>query len=607
MKDAANAGTESPPSHVPGGAAPGAVLFVGVIWLLMLAAALAFVWNYGSNVPYLDDWAVVPQMTGARPVTIDWLLLPNREHRPPVLRLVMVALFRLTGDLRVLMVVQVAALACLAFAMMHVARRVRGWTSYADAFFPLALLHLGYYEVFLISFHVAHVITAVLVGLLLLILVKWGTRLTGRTAALAAGCLVIAPWVTVVSVPYVIASSLWLGLAGASAWGRAGSRRTAVWAIALAAVGLAQLALLYHFHEDSTDVVVQVYGDAEPTGLLPVLRTVLQFAAMSLGHAAATFWPFAGSAVLALALVVAGTLLAAAWRGTSQERVGCVGLLLFLGAAAVLALGAGLRRTDSVFASYYAIAAVLGLPCLYLAAIRYCPPALGQLIPMCLFILLAATVSLNAWEALEYGTRRRAKALDFERDLRAGVPLYQLVRRHSEALCPSIIPPGQAFHAVLVLGLRGLRQSGTGDYSSLVENPAFREVRLPVVPAHLHDMTWKGRTGQSASGDAHALFPLPRSLHVAGIRVRYEHLDSELPLPLFEVGWRKDGQKEFGEADKYHDFREEERYLSGMSIDEKALTFWIDATIDCLLVRPDNRPCRFRISEIVLLVAADAG
>jgi hypothetical protein len=39
-----------------------AALFVWGVWLLMLLAALGFVWRYGSNVPYLDDWDIVPRV-----------------------------------------------------------------------------------------------------------------------------------------------------------------------------------------------------------------------------------------------------------------------------------------------------------------------------------------------------------------------------------------------------------------------------------------------------------------------------------------------------------------------------------------------------------------
>jgi hypothetical protein len=48
-----------------------ASLFVWGIWMLMFAAAIGFVWQYGSNVPSWDDWDMVPTMTGYQPVTAD--------------------------------------------------------------------------------------------------------------------------------------------------------------------------------------------------------------------------------------------------------------------------------------------------------------------------------------------------------------------------------------------------------------------------------------------------------------------------------------------------------------------------------------------------------
>jgi hypothetical protein len=88
---------------------------------------------------------------------------------------------------------RVCALGILAFGMIMVAKRVRGCASYADAFFPLALLQLGRYEFFILSNLICYVVPAVLAGILLLVIVGRATQLTLGSTVVAGVCLVLLP------------------------------------------------------------------------------------------------------------------------------------------------------------------------------------------------------------------------------------------------------------------------------------------------------------------------------------------------------------------------------------------------------------------------------
>ena len=112
---------------------------------MMAIAALAFVWRFGSDVPFWDEWNLVDALTGARPITLEWLWAPHNGHRIPLPKLLLLGLYKLSGgDFRVGMYFDVAALAAIAAAMMWASRRMRqGEPSYVDAVFPLLLLHLG--------------------------------------------------------------------------------------------------------------------------------------------------------------------------------------------------------------------------------------------------------------------------------------------------------------------------------------------------------------------------------------------------------------------------------------------------------------------------------
>src|SRR5438132_621057 len=119
-------------------------LIVLVVWGMMVIAELVFVWEYGSNVPSWDGWDMVPTLTGAQPVTWSWLWSQHNEHRVPLPRLILLGLNKVTIlDFRGGMYLEVCIMATLAAAMIVVARRLRGTTSYTDLFFPLILLDWG--------------------------------------------------------------------------------------------------------------------------------------------------------------------------------------------------------------------------------------------------------------------------------------------------------------------------------------------------------------------------------------------------------------------------------------------------------------------------------
>jgi hypothetical protein len=144
MKSVLSERHESPSLQKPRGRlACGANCFVWCVWGVMLLAALAFVWKFGSNIPYWDEWGqMVPILAGEKPVNVAWLWSEHNGHRIPLPKLLLLAAYKLTGsDFRVGMYANVLALGALAFTMIRVAKALRGGSSYADAFFPLVLLH----------------------------------------------------------------------------------------------------------------------------------------------------------------------------------------------------------------------------------------------------------------------------------------------------------------------------------------------------------------------------------------------------------------------------------------------------------------------------------
>lgn len=227
----------------PSDADRGAVLLVWGTWALMLLAALAFVGKYGSNVPHSDDWFLVPVLSGEQPVTAGWVWAPHAEHRIPLARLTQVALYRLTGcDFRAGMFFQVCVLGILSAVMIRAARALRGWTAYTDVFFPLVWLNWGNCRSLLWSWQVAFLILVALVSVVLLVMVRRGSRPGAKAALLAGLCLVLLPLCGPTGLVFVPPFTVWLAWVGAGLRRspEPGDRRTGlvVWALLLAlAVG----------------------------------------------------------------------------------------------------------------------------------------------------------------------------------------------------------------------------------------------------------------------------------------------------------------------------------------------------------------------------------
>jgi hypothetical protein len=138
----------------------------------MLAATLVFVARYGPAEPHADEALYIPQWLGVEPADAAWLWAQHNEHRSPLPKFVLLALFRLTGDFRAAMFVSGLALGTLAAAMIWTARSVRGRLTYTDAIFPLALLNWGHWENLLFGWQLMFVSSTFFAGMLLVLVAR---------------------------------------------------------------------------------------------------------------------------------------------------------------------------------------------------------------------------------------------------------------------------------------------------------------------------------------------------------------------------------------------------------------------------------------------------
>ena len=162
------------------------------LFAVMLGMVFACIAIYGHNVPLSEDWGMVPALVGQEPNLGKWLWAQNNEHRLPLQRAVYLLLLKSAGgDFRIGMVANTLMLGGLCLIMIFTARQVRGGqTRWSDAFFPLALLHLGHWENMGWGWAIQFVISVVLVCAWLLIIVD-NSWLRSPKIAIAAGLVIV--------------------------------------------------------------------------------------------------------------------------------------------------------------------------------------------------------------------------------------------------------------------------------------------------------------------------------------------------------------------------------------------------------------------------------
>jgi hypothetical protein len=569
----------------------------------LLLAALALVASCGTNVPYSDEWEEVPVLTGEQPLNAAWLWSQHLDHRIPLAKLIWIGLLQLTGhDFRAGMVLNVLALAALALALVLTARALRGWTSYSDAFLPLAVLNPGQYENFLWSWQVAFVCSTVLAGTVLVVIVRNKGPLSPGAAALAGACVLLLPLVGANGLALVPALALWLGYAGFFQWScpEPQGKRYALFTWTLTTAALLLVALYF-------------YGYARPAGSPPhpglraSLRTIAQFLSGGLGPAAAPLWPLSGVVLLGVLLLSGGVLLVI-WLRQPQDRFRVVGLLLFFGAMASLALGIGWARAGEIlwapdpgFHNRYVTLAVPLLCGVYFCWVLYRGPG-GRLAQVALLVLLCLLFQPNVRAGLAGATALRKQCEAFEQDLLAGTPPFILAERHGDAIYWS----GEK----LAAHLKALHQVGLGRFRLLQPDPVWREEPVPVEPAEVSHLTWRDGLGQGLDANSSLTFSLPEPRFVYAIRLKCSYGPTGLnpPRAVLRLLWRKNGQKDFTRTVPEFLRLPFPTWRPDLPMDRAlSVTIWVKETVDEFRIHPDDKPFVVKLASIDLLVPARDG
>jgi len=401
-------------------------------------------------------------LAGEQPVTLSWLWAQHGAHRIPLIKLVFLTLYNhfTSYDFRIGVVFNVAALAALAAGMILTARRVRGYTAYSDAFFPLALLHWGLTAVRW-NFGVHYVCWTVVATSFLLIVVRHEGRISLQYALLGALCLLLLPMCGTIGLALVPALAAWLLLVSALEWrSENGNRRGSLVAVlgGAAAVGVA---LAYPLGFNFTS------GSRSEDFMLG-LRIGVRFLSAGFGAAFGAV-PHAPWQLIMPFLVVAslGGVASVIRTRRSELRRG-MGLVLFLAAMGCLALVIGVARGGRAqmdignFEHHYGILAVPFLSWVYLVwCLYYDSRPVGRLVQMSLLVLMCAVFCLNLYVPGDPARFRDAEER-FEDDVRAGLPAPLLAERHLKLFWGEEDP--DEGKVLVAEGMRLLRRTGADPF-----------------------------------------------------------------------------------------------------------------------------------------------
>jgi hypothetical protein len=392
------------------------------VWGAMTVALVLYLREYSRDLPFMDDFQMLPVLTRTAPVTLDWAWSQHIEHRPFLSRLILVGLWRFVADdFRVARYANLVLLALMAAAMLLLVRRLRGCFRPTDAVLPLAILNIAQAETLMIGFAMNLVLSS-FIAVALIIGVGICRERDGRAPTRFFGLSVVLLPLTGGS-GMAILPPLALWLAGDTAWGWWSGRRPAA---RDRAVGLGSLLTASIF------VALYLHGYHRPAWH-PLARSPQVVAVGALRFLNLAFTPRVGEywwpESLFLVAVVAATvlLLAVVACRMPSERPRALGLmavvLSILNLAVVLGLARGRLAPIIPLMSRYVTLAFPLLVAVYIAWLAYGPPRLRVAIHTSLLALIVLTSPHNRRYATNYGRTVRHAETGVEQALRDHKPV----------------------------------------------------------------------------------------------------------------------------------------------------------------------------------------
>lgn len=432
------------------------------IWAAMTIAMILYVRQNTRNVPYWDEFAMVPVMTGVEPVSLRWAWGLHNEHRPAISRLVMAGLYRTFGnDFRIVRYANALLFSAMAAAMLVLARTLRGSTRATDAVLPLTVLNLAQAECLVNGFAMNLILSSLLA--IVLIVTAGLARAGGRARMLAPTlglCLVLLPLTGGSGLTMIPPLALWL--AGYVMWGWWSGERPSVWSRAIGlALLLAGAALVVLYLRDYSRPSYHPLQSATTT----LVSCTLMFLSLAVYPQIETFaWP---SGLIAAAILAAtlGRLAIVCIRspGERPRAVGLIAIILSMVcvAAAVAAARASLGPERIMSSRYITLATPL-LCVVYLAWLLYGRARARLAVHLGLLLLMCLAIPNGRRFSRQYGQFVRDVERRVERRLKDHAPTATVMKL--------VYPDFHSDRELIRSSFKLLKAAGVGAFSEYDEN-----------------------------------------------------------------------------------------------------------------------------------------
>ncbi|MFO0805788.1 MAG: hypothetical protein U0791_22015 [Gemmataceae bacterium] len=419
------------------------------LWAALTVLTVAFVFSLGSNCPNADEWEFVPALLNREPLG-PWLWAQHNEHRLPLPRFLYWFLFQFTHDFRAGSLLQIAILSATSLAMMSLAARLRGAPHWADAFFPVSLLHVGHWENLLIGYNICFAFILALEAAIGAIAICTTRENAFRSGCLAGVLLCLLCLCGGGGVVTAIPVAAWLAYL-AIGFTKSNPARTAI-LLAFAAFPAFYLALYLHgYHKPGHHPDVGEGGT-------DVLRVAAQVLSIGFGSGTFRWWLPISTGLLVLGAATFRLVLRSmnrpAMLGTFSIFAGIIGVALVIGMGR-----AGIDPRYGVASRYSYLTWPL-LALVYMLWAREHSRA-GKWIPVAMCLAASLFFIPNMATGMKRGWEVKQGLLRIESESLAGSPPEVIVRLFSEKPC--LFQLGQEQRAVRAMPM--LREAGIGAFA----------------------------------------------------------------------------------------------------------------------------------------------
>jgi hypothetical protein len=441
------------------------VSFVWGVWLIMFLVAFACILWFGRNIPMAEDWVMVSPLTGNEPHFGSWLWRQNSEHRIPLPRLVFLFLLKVTqGDFRSGMVFNVLCAGFMSGMFIGLFKYIRGKTIYADAFFPLLLLHLGHWANLFWSWQITFVLPTVFTCILFAIVLSHKGLLNIRLAIIAGLCLIGLP---LCGANGLLCDLMVLPLFACESFlhfrpgGTQNNRKAGTILIFAIIVTLLIMVAYFIGYE-------RPYWNPPSPNLRSTIITTAKFLALCFGPSSSHWWTIAIVAALALVFATSIFLIQVAAKSKGVELRKAIAILFLLAGSMLFALVMGWGRAAWVpiygLPIRYVILSVPTLILCYGTWTNFGLNRAGRYMQWSLFLIMLFLLYPNTREGIKWGSWYLHECNKVMKDIAKGVPHTQLAEKNQEFLL-------HWNKKMLITAMQQLKDAGMGPFTQMKEDP----------------------------------------------------------------------------------------------------------------------------------------